>query len=171
MTWLINLIIALFKAPAVLVTPVPPVSKVPANPSEVPWMVWMRSHIGQHEIAGSADNPFIVAMFKHTTYGKAKDETPWCAAAVCTALEENGYKSTKSAAAISYKNYGTACELKPGCIIVIEHLDGSHHVTFCDHVIDRSMVACLGGNQSNSIKISNYNTLTNKIIATRWPVK
>lgn len=141
----------------------------PAPMGDMPWMDWMRANIGEHEIAGSKHNPFIVSMFKYTTYKTDSDETPWCAACVCTALEENGCKSTRDASAISYAHYGLPCDLVPGCIVVIRRADGGNHVTFCDHVIDGKSFAGLGGNQSDSIKISTY--ARSKIIATRWPIK
>lgn len=142
----------------------------PPQIGETPWMKWMRSHLGEKEIAGlRQNNPFIVALFKHTTYKTDTDETPWCAACVCTALEENGFKSTHNAAAISYKDYGTPCDLIPGCIVVMQHPNGGHHVTFLDHIVDGKTFAALGGNQSDMIKVSVYNR--SEIIATRWPVK
>lgn len=133
-----------------------------------PWMDWMRSHLGEHEVAGSGNNPFIVALFKHTTYKTNQDSTPWCAAAVSTALEETGYLSTRSAAALSYKNYGEACSLKPGCILVFGFQNGLHHVSFLDHWVGEHQIAALGGNQADSIKISTY--AKRDILASRWPV-
>ncbi len=134
-----------------------------------PWMDWMRSHIGEHELDGlKNNNPFIVSLFKHTTYKTDNDETPWCAATVSSALEETGFKSSHSAAAISYKNYGVACDLIPGCIVVMQHPSGGHHVTFCDHVVDSKKFAGLGGNQSNALKVSVFDR--SEIIATRWPI-
>jgi uncharacterized protein (TIGR02594 family) len=169
--WLKSLFTSKPAAVNPVVVPIKP--EVPMN--QMPWMDFMKKHIGEHELAGAkADNPFIVAMFKHTNYKTSHDETPWCAACVCTALEENGYKSTHDASAISFAHYGDACELKPGCIVVIEHASGGHHVTFCDHIISHNplTVACLGGNQSDSLKISNYVFANGeKIIATRWPRK
>ncbi|MFI5342863.1 MAG: TIGR02594 family protein [Chlamydiales bacterium] len=144
----------------------------PGNIKKVsfPWMDFMHDHIGEHELWGEGrNNPFIVAMFKHTDYQAETDETPWCAACVCTALEESGYKSSHRADAISYKDYGDPCEMKPGCIVVMQHPNGGHHVTFCDHIVDANLFAALGGNQSNSLRISVYSR--SEIIATRWPVK
>ena len=168
-------IVEFFKA---LFAPIPesqpvPVDK-PVDPDKgMPWMGFMRAHLGETEIAGDKANPFIVALFKHTTYKTNSDETPWCAATVCAALEETGFSSPKSAAAISFKNYGAPCELQPGCIVVIEHSNGKHHVTFCNNVISPKLVRCLGGNQSNSLKLTTYTIAEgyDKIIATRWPTK
>lgn len=142
----------------------------PPASGETPWMDFMRAHLGEKEIAGrDKNNPFIVALFDHTTYETDNDETPWCAACVSTALEVSGFKSTHSAAAISYAKYGAPCELIPGCVVVMQHPNGGHHVTFLDHIVDKQKFAALGGNQSNQLKVSIYDR--SEIIATRWPVR
>lgn len=134
------------------------------------WLDIARKYLGQHEIAGSKDNQFILDCFKHTGYQAAHDEVPWCAAFVCRCLEEAGYSSTKSAAAASYEKYGTHADpLTPGCIVVFEWAPGEHHVSFVDEVISAEYVKCLGGNQSDMVKDSVFPR--SKIIATRWPVK
>lgn len=138
--------------------------------SITPWIDWMRSHIGEQEISGtSKNNPFIVAMFKHTDYQATTDETAWCAACVCTALEESGYKSSHNASAISFKDYGMASPLVHGCICVFQWDSGEHHVSFYDEDSVMGFGKFLGGNQSNALQISTY--LKKYIIATRWPVK
>ena len=140
------------------------------KPSSAPWMDFLGLHIGEHEISGDKANPFIVSLFKHTSYKTDSDETPWCAATICAALEACGFESTKSAAAISYKNYGVSCERKYGAILVIEHPSGKHHVTCFHHVGPGSIIYCLGGNQSDQIKISAYDLSKEKVIACRWPL-
>lgn len=136
----------------------------------MPWMAWLRKYIGQHEVSGwLKNNQFIVALFKHTSYVADSDETPWCAACACSALEETGYLSPHRADAISFKNYGDPCDLKPGCIVVMTHPKGGHHVTFCVRVIDDNFFAALGGNQSNELKVSTYSR--SEITATRWPIQ
>jgi uncharacterized protein (TIGR02594 family) len=134
------------------------------------WMQWLTKHIGEHEITGTNhNNPFIVSLFKHTTYFTSNDETPWCAACACAALEENGYMSPHRADAISFSKAGSPCELKPGCIVVIRHPSGGHHVTFCDSIVDEHYFVGLGGNQSDCLKKSTYKR--SEVIATRWPDK
>lgn len=148
----------------------PPLIPIVTQPSgETPWLDFLEAHIGEHEIQGSSANPFIVALFKHTSYDTTSDETAWCAATICTALEVNNYKSPHSAAAMSFATYGTACELKPGAILVFKWSGGDHHVTCLDHVINSSLIACIGGNQSNELRITNYDP--KYLIAIRWPVK
>lgn len=138
--------------------------------SDFPWLGFMQSHLGEHELAGKdQNNPFILALFAHTTYQPSTDETPWCAAAVSAALEETGFKSTHNAAASSYEVYGKPCELKVGCVVVLQFPNGGKHVTFCNSVMDEERFVGLGGNQANQIKNSIFQR--EEIIATRWPVK
>lgn len=130
----------------------------------------MRSHIGEIEKTGAPATPFGREVFSHTDYGPLKDGImdEGCAATACAALEETGFKSPHSARAISFKNFGAPCELKPGCIVVFEWASGGHHISFCEHIVDNNYVACLGGNQSSSVKVSTFSRA--RIIATRWPV-
>lgn len=152
-----------------------PVAKV----DQTPWMTWLISHTGEKEVSGSKANPFIVKTFDHTTYDTNSDETPWCAAGLCAALEESGYKSTKSAAASSYRTYGTPCEYKYGAILSIRHANGSNHVTCFEKWVDEKnkIAACRGCNQGNSIRVSNYDLSGNKkghdevVTSPRWPIK
>lgn len=114
-------------------------------------------YLGEHEILGQRDNQFILDCFKHTGYKADHDEVPWCAAFVCRVLEECGFQSTKSAAAASYLTYGLPALLIPGSIVVFKWASGGHHVTFCHNIVDSDWVACTGGNQSDSVKMSVFN--------------
>lgn len=147
-------------------TPIP----IPSGLSLSPWMDWMRGNLHEKEITGSPASDFDKMVFSHTTYGSLDGiMQPGCAATACAALELTSYKSPHNAAAISFKAYGSQCELKPGCIVVFQWASGGHHVSFCDHIVDNSYVACLGGNQSHEINVSIYSRKW--IIATRWPTK
>lgn len=150
---------------------VPHPASGPVDNSDTPWMAWMRKNIGQPEVTGKPATAFDRDVFSHTSYGPLEDNImdEGCAATACAALEETGYKSPHSAAALSFHNYGTACDLKPGCIVVFQWASGGHHVSFCDSIVDNNYVACLGGNQSSSVKVSTFSR--SSIIATRWPVK
>lgn len=138
--------------------------------TQIPWYHWLDSHLGEHEIEGrDFNNPFILSLFKNTSYHPLNDETPWCAAAINTALIETGYKGTGSAAAISFANYGMPCNKIRGAIIVFKWADGGHHVALLNRVIDDKYVECLGGNQADTVKLSKYKI--SSIIACRWPIK
>lgn len=142
-----------------------------ATPSDpMPWFTAAKKDVGQKEILGSKDNPFIVECFKYTTYHATHDEVPWCAAYICMRLEKAGYKSTKSAAAASYDKYGTDVSLRVGAIVTIKHADGGRHVTMCYDVQGtKDSFLALGGNQGNSVKVSSYPKA--HIVGIRWPVK
>jgi hypothetical protein len=149
-------------------------SKVAAAASiemtDTPWMDWMRLHRGEIQQTGAKPTAFTEEIFAHTNYGPLDGFTPEsCAATVCAALEETGFRSTRSAAAKSYIDYGTVCDLKPGCIVVFRWPSGGHHVDFCDEIVDASAVRVLGGNQGHELQDSNF--LRKFIVATRWPVK
>lgn len=143
------------------------------NSNEVlptPWLDWMQSHIGEAEQTGSTPTAFDRAIFKHTNFGDLGGRMePGCAATACAALEETGYLSPHNAGAISFKNYGLACDLKPGCLVVFQWPSGGHHVTFCKELLPGGLVVCLGGNQGHLLKLSTFNQKF--IIATRWPIK
>jgi hypothetical protein len=138
-----------------------------------PWLVWMKSHIGEAEQTGAVASEFDNEVFSHTSYGNLDGVMePGCAATACAALEESGFKSPHNAAAEKFRNLGDPCELKPGCVVGFnwKGQKGVHcdHVTFCDHVIDENLVACLGGNQGHQVKVSIF---SRKFIDfTNWPV-
>lgn len=152
-------------------TVVAPPSQPPSPNSSRPWLDWMIANKGEVLKTGSLPTKFVISIFKHTNYGALKKYTPpCCAAAICAALEQSGYKSTKSAAAKSYMEYGTECELKPGAIVVFSFKPGSHHVAVCESLSPVPGFAnFVGGNQSSMLKTSKYAKLS--IRACRWPVK
>lgn len=137
--------------------------------SETPWLELAKKYLGEHEIAGRRDNQFVLDCFKYTGYKADHDEVPWCAAFICRMLAETGYKHTHSAAAMSYADYGSPHQIIPGAIVVFKWAGGGHHVSLVHHVIDNQYVACLGGNQSDMVKISVFPI--SRIVAHRWPVR
>lgn len=147
----------------------------PVKEQEAPWMDWMRSRIGEKEIPGIAkNNPFIVWLFKFTSYKTNKDETPWCAATVNAALSECGYKGSGSAAAKSFEHVGTDCALKHGAIVVIRHKSNNgKHVAFFDRydADDSNVFYLLGGNQRDSLGSHPFYFNKEEIVAVKWPVK
>jgi hypothetical protein len=136
----------------------------------MPWMTQMAAWKGEAEATGTPPTDFDKMVFSHTNFGSLGNEMEaGCAATACAALEITGYKSPHSAAAISFADYGTSCDLSPGCILVFQWSTGGHHVTFCDSIVSPELVTCLGGNQGSEVKDSSFPT--SAIIATRWPVK
>ena len=129
-------------------------------------MDWLERNKGQKEIPGHEANPFIVDLFRYTSlWGNdlsLSDETAWCAALACAALEKNGYMSPRSAAASAFKNFGVECEMKYGAILTFNWGGGGKDVELIDHVSFYSgkdvkgRIKCLGGNQSNTLRDSYF---------------
>ena len=113
--------------------------------------------MGVSEIPGPEHNQRIIAYFTSTTYHASADEVPWCAAFVNWVLEQAGISRTKSAAALSFRDWGVRVD-KPsyGDIAVINRGGGKGHVAFYtgEKVFDgQKYVSLLGGNQSDSVNI------------------
>lgn len=112
--------------------------------------------LGQKEIKGGMDNPVIVEYFRATSYHATDDETPWCSAAHCWVHEVAAVAHTKSAAAMSWVDWGVRLE-KPvkGCTIIGDHDNGKGHVGFYLGE-DATTYTILGGNQGDTYCISRY---------------
>jgi hypothetical protein len=149
----------------------------------LPWQKWFLDRIGKNE-DNPNDSKELSKGWKYTSTNTsdyttiAGDDNAWCGMSMATALAENGFAYPDEAeAAFSYANYGTACELKPGAILVIRHVSGQHHVTtFFDWKYESKKLArLLGGNQDGQIKIKEFDLRgndvgTDEIYAVRWPV-
>lgn len=120
-----------------------------------------RSLLGTRELAGSADNPKIVEMYK--TIGHAwveHDEVAWCAAFVGYCLEAAGLGSTRALNARSYLTFGVGVKLedaREGDIAIFsrgkEAWQG--HVAFFVSATGTD-VKVLGGNQNDAVTIASY---------------
>ena len=121
---------------------------------EPKWLAWAKTKIGIHEIPGPKDNSEIVSWFKFTTLDHTDwhDSTAWCAVFVNAALFLNGGKGTRSAAAISFADWGHEVEYDdalPGDVVVFAWDSGGHHVAFLLGQ-DDDRVHVLGGNQGGA---------------------
>jgi hypothetical protein len=144
----------------------------PPAPKRAPWFEWVKAHVGEMEQTGAPITNFGKVIFSHTDYHDPISTgimAAGCAATLCAALEETGFKSPHDASAISFKEYGTPCDLKPDCICVFEWKPGEYHVTLCDEILSPTLGRFLGGNQSHRVQDSDYPRA--KIIACRMPVR
>lgn len=130
----------------------------------------MHEDMGVKEIPGAKDHPVIVDALRAANYPERliHDEVPWCAAIVCLWLEMAGLKSTDSAAAASYLNWGKNIEYgRPGCIVMIPRNGGSgYHVGLYDRE-DNLGVWVLGGNQGDKVCTKRFGW--NSVEEFRWP--
>ena len=148
-----------FYQPQPTPTPTPqPEPKLP-DPVQPPlpdisWYNWALSKVGTVEWSNPGlENPEIVDCFRYTSYHATSDEVPWCAAFICKALEVNGYKSTHNAGAQSYDNFGVRSEIKKGAIVTFRWPNGGRNVALATGLATDTTIQCLGGNQSNSVRI------------------
>ena len=140
-----------------------------ATPSEpidpTPWLTIARGEEGVKEIPGKGIEARIVEYHQATTLGATDDAVPWCSSFVCWCLQQAGYKSTRSARAISYAGYGVPSEPMEGAIVVTKR-KGGHHVGFLVGQT-RNGVLLLGGNQSDMNCTKEF--ANSQIVAIRWP--
>ncbi len=139
-----------------------------------PWMPWMRSHVGEKEQTGGVATDFDKEVFSHTSYQDLDGVMePGCAATVCAALEESGFKSPHDASAESFREFGVDSPLLPGAIVGFNWAgkkdEKADHVAFYDHALDNGLIACLGGNQGSEVKTSLFSK--SKIAFVRWPLE
>lgn len=134
-----------------------------------PWFDIAKEELGTSEVAGPGSNPRIITYDKATTLKANDDAVPWCSAFVCWCLEEAGLKSTRSARARSYLDWGVAIE-KPveGCVVILQRGDNpaQGHVGFYTAEND-SMIQVLGGNQHDMVKMSWFKK--EDVLGYRWP--
>jgi uncharacterized protein (TIGR02594 family) len=151
----------------------PPEQESPGPPGEPRWMAIARKEICTREVAGRESNPRIIEYHQVTSLRAQDDLTPWCAAFVSWVLEQAGIRSTRSAQAKSYLDWGNALDHpRIGAITVFHRGSGAPtgispgHVGF--FVEDRGdNIGLLGGNQGNHVNIKSYSK--SRLIGYRWP--
>ncbi len=152
-----------------------PVRRTTGAPAGEPsWMAIARAEICTREArAGQPPNRRIVEYHQITTLRATSDRTPWCAAFVSWVLERAGIRSTRSARAKSYLDWGHALEApRVGAITVFHRGSGAPtargpgHVGFLVEEREND-VLLLGGNQGNHVNIRSYSK--SRLMAYRWP--
>ena len=111
--------------------------------------------MGVSEIPGHDHEKRIVEYFTATTYHASDDETPWCSAVHCWIHKQSSVPHTRSAAALSWLDWGVECKKKIGCTIVLDRGKGRGHVGFYLGEDDANYFI-LGGNQSNTYKVQSF---------------
>lgn len=125
---------------------------------EAPWLPLAAAELGVKEIMGIKHNPRILKYHEHTTMKATEDEVAWCSAFACYVIESHGMKSTRSAAARSWLNWGEKLD-KPykGCIVVFKRgrKKWQGHVGFYISE-NETTIKVLGGNQGNAVSVKSY---------------
>lgn len=149
----------------------------PELAKDAPWMTFANGERGVNE----KDNASRVREYHKVGNGVAHSEdVAWCAGYVGWCLVQAGYKSSRSAMARSYSNYGKAIDGKIpyGAIVVLRGTRGpsSGHVCFALEDLGNK-VKVIGGNQSsdegkkydNGGMVSVVNFSKDKIVSVTFP--
>jgi uncharacterized protein (TIGR02594 family) len=119
------------------------------------WLLIARKEMGVRELVGSRHTPRIL-QYHASTHGKFKDdETAWCSSFVCWCMEAVGVRSTRSARAASWQDWGKPSDLSPGAVILFGKHDpdakGSGHVGIINAEPVDGWVEVLSGNCANPV--------------------
>ncbi len=133
------------------------------------WLYHAYEELGVQETAGPEATARVIEYHAVTTLRATSDEVPWCASFVGWCLEKAGIRSTKSAAARSYAQWGYELKTpREGCIVVLERKNdpSKGHVGFYISEAD-GWVNILGGNQNNQVCKQAYPAA--RVVSYRWP--
>lgn len=136
------------------------------------WLDEAWRELGQREIAGSADNPRIMALYRDAGVDDvAHDEVAWCAAFVGACLKRAGFEATGSLMARSYSDWGEPADTAGaalGAVVVLKRGGDPSlgHVGFLIGETDSSLLL-LGGNQANAVSVAAFPR--DEMLAIRWP--
>lgn len=119
---------------------------------------WAKGELGVAEIPGYKNNDRIIWYHSFTTLKATSDEVAWCSSFMCAAAIMGEFPSTRSAAAVSWADYGAIGFGDVGDIAVFKRV-GGHHVAFINLPSHKGneFINCLGGNQSDKVCVKNYN--------------
>lgn len=145
---------------------------------DAPWMKIASAELGIHERTNEGSKRII--GYHATVAGHFQsDQVAWCSSFVNWCLKQVGIIGTNNAAAASWAHWGTELrQPRYGCILQLHHAAKGHdratgsssgnHVAFFLRG-DGTHVELLGGNQSDSVKVSRFPIARYHIAALRWP--
>ena len=144
---------------------------------ECPWLAEARKHLGQKEIPGRLNNPWIVGIWEYLKLPFRDDETPWCKGFVSYCLQKCGIDTPPGAAARSMQNWGVKIDKPiPGCIVVFwrgSPNSYSGHVGFVTGITRGGNIVVLGGNQNDQVSEATYiakGQPGSRVVSYRWPL-
>lgn len=156
--------------------PAPKTASPVASGGGPSWMEIATKEKGVHEIKGKDANPRIREYHASTTLKAKSDEVAWCSSFVNWCLGRAGVEGTHLASAASWVHWGAACTARYGAIAVIYSAGAANsstsrsgnHVAFLVEETPTHYVL-LGGNQSDSVKVSSFPKRKWKLKGYRWP--
>lgn len=112
----------------------------------------------------NGSNPNILQTYRVCGSNFTSDQTPWCAGYVSWVLDTAGIQNPRTLGSQVYRNYGAEVDwrtwenVRANDIVVFKSRtrSGGHVGFFRGYNPNTNRVAILGGNQSNTVKISNF---------------
>lgn len=146
-----------------------------ASTARAPWIAYAEHErtLGIHRGGGQESNQHIKEYATSTTMGLTKDASyAYCAAFANWCLTNAGFAGTRSARALSFRNWGRGTKQnRPayGALALIKFPAGGHHVTFVIGKASGNRIATLGGNQGNNHAVSQSTVPAAWVVAYRLP--
>ncbi|MGE5453050.1 MAG: TIGR02594 family protein [Acidobacteriota bacterium] len=151
-----------------------PVVAIASN-IRAPWLAYAEHEraLGIHRGGGQESNQHIRSYATATTMGHTSDASyAYCAAFANWCLTNAGFAGTRSAQAISFRNWGKGTKQnRPafGALALIKFPTGGHHVTFVIGKVTGNRIATLGGNQGGNHAVSQSAVPAAWVVAYRLP--
>ncbi len=146
--------------------------------TEPAWLKVALAEYGIHERT-TLGTQRIVQYHQATSLHAKSDQVAWCSSFVNWCLAQVGIIGSRSAAAASWADWGVGLDTpKLGCIVQLHHhvkgctsatgtASGNHVAFFIRQ--DAAHIFLLGGNQSDSVKLSGFPLSNWSVKAYRWP--
>ena len=129
-------------------------------------IAYMEAAKDTSELPGAAMNDEVAKYWEAVNYKANDDAVPWCSAFTNYILMKAGIPRTESAAAMSFKKWGTEIAPRIGCVVVIPRGGWKGHVGFLAGE-DTNYYYVLGGNQNNQVNIAKFSKSKNQFYF-RW---
>jgi uncharacterized protein (TIGR02594 family) len=133
------------------------------------WLTIALAEIGVKETPGPNATSKILDYHLATSLKATSDEIPWCSSFANWVMKQSGFRGTNSAAARSWLDYGEVLpDIIEGAIVIFRRGDPpSGHVTFATGRRVDNRIECVGGNQTDQVRVSWYHV--DDILGIRWP--
>jgi len=143
----------------------------PEPPSGVAYFDKARTLLGKNE---GLDRGVIQEYLRNGGVNLDPATTAWCAAFINASLQQEGYEGTGSNMARSFATYGEAVDKPQRGDLAVFSREGQPnsplgHVGFFDGYDENGKIRVLGGNQSDSVRLSSY--APDRLLAFRRPIK
>jgi len=136
-----------------------------------PWLRIAKAEIGTTEIPGPENSKRVLEYHLATSLKASDDSVAWCSSFVNWCFKEAGIKGSGKANARSWLNWGYPMKAPGiGCVVIFWRVSPKSWKGHIGLYVgeDDKYIYCLGGNQSNMVRVSKYSK--ERLLGYRWPV-